>query len=407
MRSQRFRYSIVLACMMSYGVGHAQFSGTLTGLGYSNPVSNTGKSFSISPDGKYVAGYEQAGFNPTRATLWSSATGMVNLGQINNDPSTEAVAYSSSANGSVVAGLSQDRVFRWTSSTGMVNIGYLPGGSFARGGYVSRDGNVIVGQGNSFNSTFNEAFYYTTSGGLVGIGAFAGVPAGSYTSIAKAVSADGSVIAGSAITPAGIFNQYRWTSATGMVSLGTIPGSASFQGDPWGMSGSGNHIVGDARDSDTGLNTAYRWTSSQGMIRLGELSPGFMSRALAVTDDGKVVVGLAGTSSGSRAFIWDEAHGMRLLQTALQNEYGVTIPAGWNYFIDAYGIAGSLDSQLYITGSGLNPQGKTESWIVTISSVPEPATWAMIGLFSTSLGVYLVCRMRHRHQLLDQEIQTS
>jgi probable HAF family extracellular repeat protein len=83
--------------------------------------------------------------------------------------SFQSQAIGVSADGSVVVGFgnsdSGQEAFRWTSGGGMVGLGDLPGGSFGSIAYgVSADGSVVVGFGNSASG--QEAFLWTSGGGM-------------------------------------------------------------------------------------------------------------------------------------------------------------------------------------------------------------------------------------------------
>ena len=97
-----------------------------------------------------------------------------------------------SGDGLVVVGMShnglRNEAFRWTSVTGMLGLGTPAGGSGAANS-VSADGSIIVGRLN--NGTNDEAFRWTAAGGLQGLGVL-----NQGRSEALGVSADGSVIVG-------------------------------------------------------------------------------------------------------------------------------------------------------------------------------------------------------------------
>ncbi|MFY7932377.1 MAG: hypothetical protein ACOVO7_07075, partial [Microcystis aeruginosa] len=108
----------------------------------------------------------------------------------------------------------------------------------------------------------NEAFRWTQSTGMVGIGDISG---GSFETWATGVSADGSVIVvngGALGNPDRIF---RWTQSTGIISLG-FRSSEAFD-----VSDDGSVIVGRAFTNNT--NQAFRWTQS-GTIIIGDLPGG-------------------------------------------------------------------------------------------------------------------------------------
>ncbi len=94
-------------------------------------------------------------------------------------------------------------------------LGDLPGGevsSVARA--VSADGSTVVGRGTSASG--EEAFRWTLSGGMVGLG---DLPGGGFLSNARSVSADGSAVVGSGTSASGL-EAFRWTLSGGMVGLG-------------------------------------------------------------------------------------------------------------------------------------------------------------------------------------------
>ena len=80
----------------------------------------------------------------------------------------------------------------------------------------------MVGNGSSL-SAFNEAFRWTSGGGMAGLGDFLG---GNTFSTALGVSADGSIIAGYGVSASGA-EAFRWTSGGGLVGLGNLPGEIS------------------------------------------------------------------------------------------------------------------------------------------------------------------------------------
>jgi len=209
----------------------------------------------------------------------------------------------------------------------MAALGDLPGGGFwSEAWAVSADGLVVVGMSDSGSSGDEEAFRWTESEGMVGLGFLGADPeepmlAGSS---ARAVSADGSVVVGSTSTATATSHEpFRWENGV-MTGLG-IRGSAT------GVSADGSVIVG-----------------------------------------GAVFAG-----SVYEPFIWDITHGVRSLRGVLVGDCGLDL-ADWT-LERASGI--SADG-LTIVGYGTNPDGLTEGWIATI---PEPATVLLLGLAALAL----------------------
>src|SRR5205814_1857724 len=107
---------------------------------------------------------------------------------------------------------------------------------------------------------------------------------------------------------------------------------------------------------------AFRWSSIEGMSGLGDLPGGeFDSHARSVSANGSIIVGRASTiGGGGTAFIWDSAHGMRSLQSVL-NDLGLNM-TGWR-LTDAL-VSG--DGKVF-TGNGINSDGDQQAWIATLN----------------------------------------
>jgi probable HAF family extracellular repeat protein len=139
------------------------------------------------------------------------------------------------------------------------------------------------------------------------------LPGGLFQSIAYAISADGTIIAGYSVPASGYHAAFRWTADTGMTALGALPC------DTWSI-------------------------------------------ARASSGDGSIIVGDPQTTSGDCVFIWDAAGSMRRLSEVLANDYGLNL-AGWTL---RQALSVSFSGQV-IVGYGLNPVGQTEAWIADLT----------------------------------------
>ncbi len=117
---------------------------------------------------------------------------------------------------------------------------------------------------------------------------------GSALQVPTGVSNNGIVVGTGGITPGNATNAraYRWSEATGAVSLGTLPGDA--QSRAVGISADGSAIAGWSSPDSTVSSPVYRpfvWNSSTGMTDLG--LPAGKNTALpsAISGDGSTVVG--------------------------------------------------------------------------------------------------------------------
>ncbi|WP_211387588.1 autotransporter domain-containing protein [Agrobacterium tumefaciens] len=179
------------------------------------------------------------------------------------------------------------------------------GGDFSIAKAVSADGSVIVGD-SELASGSERIFRWTEANGMQDLGTLGGD-----FSIAKAVSADGSVIVGDSRLASAFTHAFRWTAANGMQDLGTLGGDFSIAK---AVSADGHVIVGDGRLASA-FTHAFRWTAANAMQDLGTLG-GNLSVASAVSADGSVIVGQSQLASGSsRGFRWTEANAMQDLGT--------------------------------------------------------------------------------------------
>lgn len=214
----------------------------------------------------------------------------------------ESFGIAMSADTNVVAGLATNNLgnqqaFRWTQATGMTGLGFLPGYSSSHASAISADGSTIAGYVFDQNGMY-QAMYWTQATGMVGIGSLPTAPG--QNSFANAVSANGSVIVGSAVAD-GAFNNhaFRWTQATGIQDLGTLPGGAYSYAVA--VSADGSIVAGGSGATGSGnFGFAFRWTQATGMQKLSDLlavrgiSPGpgmVLGAAAYMSDDGKITVG--------------------------------------------------------------------------------------------------------------------
>jgi uncharacterized membrane protein len=325
------------------------------------PASAIGSSFLGLPK---LGGYDAqtAGISADGSTLvgtcgheafrWSLGTGIVGLGHLPGDPESGAAA--SSGAGSMIVGSSGAfptyfEPFLWTADSGMRSLGF-PG--YADD--ITPDGVAVVGTSNW------TAYRWTEAGGKVELGR----PAGATDSLAHAVSADGSVIAGNSGMPGGAESAWRWTRSGGFEDLGLLPNAT--QAYVMDMSQDGATVVGHS-NGDGWVSEPFRWTAAEGMVGFG-----FEGFAKAVSGDGSIIAGFYLNLGHNGAFIWDQGHGARLAKTVLEQDYGLNL-SGWEL---SQVSAMSLDGMVY-AGRGYNPAGVQAAWVAI---VPEPATVSLLVL---------------------------
>jgi probable HAF family extracellular repeat protein len=352
----------ILSCTLCLAA-QAGLAATFTPLGYLPGGSGYSFATNISGDGTTVVGESRNGAGTNEAFRWTKSLGMQGLGDLPGGE-FQSRAYSASTAGDVVVGIgtAQDvgnllDAFRWTSANGIEPLGHFPksGLNYSYGTGVSGDGVTAIGTSGSTSG--NQAFRWTATEGLVGLG---DLPGGAFESFAADVSQDGSVIVGSSQSST-LYEPFRWTAGQGMVGLGYLPGRVS-SSYPNAVTPDGATIIGS--DSFGG----WRWTSQAGFLAIPGLAGGKVS-PLGVSADGSVIVGIAGASPPqSSAFVWDAVHDTQSLQDFLTQSYGLDLH-DWK-LTGAYGIS---DDGMIICGSGFNPSGTQEGWVVNLA-VPEPAT---------------------------------
>ena len=192
--------------------------------------------------------------------------------------------------------------FYWTVSSGIIGLGYLPGGNLSTAAGISADGSVVVGYSRS--SLGGQAFRWTEAEGMVGLH---DLPGGKFYSTAYDVSADGSVVVGFSSSEMGVdYEAFLWTESNGMIGLGGLSGGW-YESQAYAVSADGLVVVGYGKSASG--EQAFRWTESEGILGLGYLSGG-LSRAYGISPDGSVVVGRANRVEGAVAFRWTDSEGM-------------------------------------------------------------------------------------------------
>lgn len=381
----------MVAAVSASGSGVALAQPSFSGLGHLNPDRPYGEAWGVARQSRAAVGLCQvagSGFAPIHAAIRKEMDAPLTAIYDESGNGGSAVSYAASDNGLTVVGTVDfgffstlgTQAFVWTAGAGAVMIGDLPGGvsgvprSSARA--VSADGMIVAGMGES--DAGNEAFIYSrTTAIMTGLG---DLPGGAFASSAAGISADGAVVVGSGSSGQGETQAFRWTAQTGIAGLGfmpTPPGTVRYSAAE-AISADGRVIVGEGRSMNAvNGGEAFRWTSEGGFEPLGDLpGGGFQSWAYAVSADGSVVVGRAsiegpcgpfGCGSSGRPFIWDRQHGMRNLRDVLVNDLGLNL-TGWS-LQDARGI--SADG-LTIVGNGMNPDGHFEGWTATIGTPAPP-----------------------------------
>ncbi|MBC7773028.1 MAG: PEP-CTERM sorting domain-containing protein [Pyrinomonadaceae bacterium] len=316
----------------------------------------------VSPDGNVVVGWMMSpsqvpGGEPmSHPFIWTPCGGMQEM--LEEIPGVAGgSAISVSTGGQVVVGITfgQSPIgYKQLSRTTTDVVLDMDSGFATSATSVSADGTVMVG---SASDLLGRQAYIHTSGwqGVVALGDLLG---GAGWSDAYAVSAHGDAVAGQALSSQGP-QAFVWTPQEGMVGLGDLPGGA-FESSASAISANGSAIVGVGQTASGGR--AFRWTAQSGMVALGDLAGGDQaSEALAISGNGAIVVGRSMTAAGFEAFIWDATRGMQRVEDVLASTLAYDFP-DW-ILTAANGI--SSDGSV-IVGTGINPDGFAQGWVAHI-----------------------------------------
>lgn len=332
----------------------------------------------VSADGSTVVGSVFRGNTPRRAFSWRLGSD-VELLDVPSGGFDICNAFAVSGDGSAVVGVAYDGAYpkttRWTVSGGAAVLGVEAalGMHYSDGLGVSYDGTVALGYASSSSGSSRTAYRWSETTGAVALDS---LPGGTSSREARAMSNDGAAVVGASFSSSG-FQASFWRQGSPAEGLGDLPGGEfySFASD---ISGDGLVVVGSSKsrfaDRTSQELEAFRWTRDDGLVNLSGLPDGLRySRAQGVSADGSIVVGLMSSSETSQdAFIWDDLHGMRVLEDVLTDQYGLDL-TGWR-LDEATGIS---DDGRVIVGNGKNPRGNMDGWVAVI---PEPATLSLLAL---------------------------
>ncbi|HZW09829.1 MAG TPA: hypothetical protein VFF69_07990 [Phycisphaerales bacterium] len=329
------------------------------------------KATGVSDDGRYVGGGSigsGAGLTPVR---WHGTTPEplalppgFDLGAEVNDISGDGMWVVGMGPGpSAFVGL------RWEpDGTPVITGDFAPPG-WSSANSINGDGSVITGFGGlGFLENTSEMFRWTPGAGEEPLGDLAG---GDFFSNGTAVSNDGAVLGGYATDALGP-RPVNWTGGVGFSVLAT-PDGGSGLGRVLGLSHDGLVSLGEAEVG--GAFLPARWQAGEGEV-LGAPPLGYSTgHAIASNADGSLAVGIWRENEfsdelGSIAFIWDEAHGARLLADALLSDYGLDT-SGWTLNM----VTDMTPGGTTLVGYGLNPEGDFQAFKIV---VPGPGGLAVL-----------------------------
>lgn len=343
--------------------------GLLPGYDYesANGLNNSGQVVGTAYD---IGGNEEA-------FLYSSGTGMVGLGFLPGESGSAAAGINN--NGEVVGTVEGpgDQAFLYTSLTGMVALGL---GSTSSVGIGLDDNGQVVGEA---DSPSQQAALYEFSTGWNNLDSRPGD-----SSVAFAINDSGQIV-GWVIPPGSQFYPFLYTSATGMINLGTLPGYTG--GEALDINNTGQ-IVGAVLDSSsTGNPQAFLYSSSTGMIGLGFLPGSDSTLAHSINDNGQVVGTATYYTDEGRAFVYADGVMTDLNYLTVGLSSGVTLFEALGINDSGQIIANGSDGHAYLLTHGEGPLPPPPPPPPPPAQAPEPATWL---LMAPALGALVTHRRR-------------
>lgn len=359
----------VLLVALAAGAGSPAVAQSFTLMGWPSDGGPNGVSYAtgLSADGRSASGYSISNVGRP-GFVWTADGGRNDFGRALGSGLT-TFAFGISGDGFTVVGRGENATtslaFARSQAGEYHELGTLPGFQFSEARDANFDGSVVVGTLTNGSGSTNQAFRWTQSGGMQGLGV---------GTTGEAVSGDGSTVVGTLSTqPLAM----RWTASGGAQQLPSLGGAGASHARAVNFDGS--IIVGN---SGVGLRATV-WNNGIPT----ELLPGMAGSVLTpfgVSDNGSVVGGqIQGPGGSLFAGIWTPTTGLMPLSDYLTAN-GVQIPAGFSLFTCS---AVSADG-LTFSGWGNGPTPNINGWVATI---PAPGTVVILALG----GVISSRRRRH------------
>lgn len=312
-KPQSFRNSLfpafVAALLLASGAAQALPMYTITDLGDLPGGGTASLAADINNSGQVVGSSHATGGQ--HATLWHGGL-VTDLGTLGGAYGSETFSHALAINNSgQVTGYSvfgtdgQNRAFLWDNVNGMTDLGTLRDGSAAHG--INDSGQVV---GISGATTGSRAFLWNPGpdGGMTDLGSLLpGTYSGFDYSRASDINNSGQVVGSSVSTVGGRSERaVLWQDGT-ITDLGALSDEYDRSSSSASSINDSGQIVG-ASDVSPFNHHAVLWQNGS-ITDLGSLTDGHYSYAVDINNSGQVV-GTSDAEEGSRAFLWDDSHGM-------------------------------------------------------------------------------------------------
>ena len=298
-------------------------------------VLGDGEAWEISENGMIIGEIVNNDGN-TEAALWENGSWTF-LGNVEGGGTCDAFLSSGlaiSSDGSTAVGMGwincSTEAFYWTESSGIVGLGQY-GGNSEKAQAVSGDGNLIGGW-NQSSSGSRRSCIWDAQGNIT----FIGSPGGSETGEVTAITSDGSVVVGFGSGTGGNHTEgYIWTEEDGMTGLGVPTNNAMFNRSNALDVSENNIAIGQYLYQGMTQYKACIYTEETGefvnlqnyLIELGMtgLDDWDLMRGLAISDDGTVMAGFGNGPNGFGGWI------IRVIEeSSVEIDISVDHLNGWN-----------------------------------------------------------------------------
>jgi uncharacterized membrane protein len=264
---------------------------------------------------------------------------------------TGALASKVSSSGVVVGGLREGGGFHWMPTSGTVYIGGITASA------VSRDGRTISGEALDSRNYEQAAIWQRgTEWRLLGSVVPNPAPCDTLISTAIGTNGDGSVQVGLAWNGCNFARAFRWEEKTGMVDLGSTVAGRSSRADA--VSGDGKVVVG-WQEHAVGFRQAAKWIDGKQSL-ITRAGGGIVGQAYAANADGSLIVGQGcrpeEDAIDQSAWVWTASGGVVCLEVPIRR------PAIEGAFIGK-AIATSDDGRVIGGGHSFGLESESVIWI--------------------------------------------
>jgi hypothetical protein len=266
--------------------------------------------------GSNLNGSLVTGYTSTQNFIWSSGSGVTNIGGLNPNNNVGGTPRMDDAGTKVI----MTNLNSLTSKTEMAqydiatatwttlgSLGSFSGTSASSGWGISNDGSTVVGLG-WINAGSANAMYVVNGGAPQSLGT---TVAGRSTR-ANAANQDGTIIAGWQDNSFGSRQGAIWNN--GVQTLLFYGNTTDLCGEVGDINADGTMAVGATFTLSTGGRFAYRWTAATGGVSLGSVfDPSWSGAGTSISNVGTRVTGYYrgfGPALFGQGFLWVEGVGM-------------------------------------------------------------------------------------------------